>query len=74
VCDRPLLWQDAGDKLTALSKKHITIAVELITAARTGGPDKFAREDDKWTKNFEEIATFLSGANPNGLGQMSSTC
>jgi hypothetical protein len=61
----PFYGQAAGDKLTALLKQHITIAVELITAAREGHQDKFASEDAKWTKNVEEIATFLSSANPN---------
>src|SRR5262249_31235103 len=41
------------------------IAVELIAAAKSGDQKKFASEDAAWTQNVEEIAGFLSGANPN---------
>jgi hypothetical protein len=57
--------QAAGDKLTDLLKQHIMIAVELVAAAKSGDQTKFASEDAEWTKNAEDIATFLSGANPN---------
>jgi len=55
----------AGDQLTALLKQHISIAVDLIKAAKVG--DKAAQQaaDTKWHQNGEEIATFLSKANPN---------
>jgi hypothetical protein len=55
----------AGDQLTALLKQHISIAVDLIKAAKAG--DKAAQQaaDTKWHQNGEEIATFLSKANPN---------
>jgi hypothetical protein len=61
----PVYGKDAGAKLTALLKQHIMIAVELIAAAKSGDQKKFASEDAQWTKNVEEIAAFLSGANPN---------
>jgi len=55
----------AGDQLTTLLKQHISIAVDLIKAAKAG--DKAAQQaaDTKWHQNGEEIATFLSKANPN---------
>jgi hypothetical protein len=61
----PLYGKDAGTKLTDLLKQHIMIAVDLIAAAKSGDQKKFGIEDAKWTKNVEEIAAFLSGANPN---------
>jgi Flp pilus assembly pilin Flp len=57
--------KDAGDKLTALLKQHILIAVDLIAAAKAGDQATYKATDQKWTKNGEEIADFLSQANPN---------
>ncbi len=61
----PFYGKDAGKALTGLLKQHILIAVDLIAAAKSGDQAKFQAEDQKWTKNAEEIATLLSGANPN---------
>jgi hypothetical protein len=55
----------AGDKLTALLKDHITIAVDLIKAAKAGDKASQQQADTKWKRNAEEIADFLSKANPN---------
>jgi hypothetical protein len=61
----PLYGSDAGEALTGLLKEHIMIAVDLIEAAKSGDEIKFAELDASWTQNAGEIATFLSGANPN---------
>jgi hypothetical protein len=58
----PLYGDDAGKGLTVLLKQHILIAVDLVEA---GDEARFQTEDEKWSRNVEEIATFLSGANPN---------
>lgn len=55
----------AGDKLTALLKEHITIAVDLITAAKAGDKAGQQQADAKWKTNAGDIADFLSKANPN---------
>ena len=55
----------AGDRLTALLKEHITIAVDLIKAAKAHDDAKYKSTDQLWQRNGDEIATFLSGANPN---------
>jgi hypothetical protein len=57
--------KDAGDKLTALLKQHIMIAVDLIAAAKANDQAKYAATDQRWKKNGDEIAAFLSQANPN---------
>jgi hypothetical protein len=55
----------AGDKLTTLLKEHILIAVDLIKAAKGHNDAMFQQADRKWDRNAEEIADFLSKANPN---------
>ncbi len=61
----PFYGKDAGDALTTLLKQHIMIAVELIGAAKAGDTTRFEEQDNLWTKNAEDIAELLSGANPN---------
>jgi hypothetical protein len=55
----------AGDALTGLLKEHITIAVDIITAAKAGNKTAQQQADAKWHRNGEDIADFLSKANPN---------
>lgn len=54
----------AGNKLTALLKEHILGAAALIDAAKSGDKAKIDEAAAKWYANADEIATFLSGANP----------
>lgn len=56
---------DAGNQLTALLKEHITIAVDLVAAAKAGDSAAQKRADDRWQTNAVQIAEFLSKANPN---------
>lgn len=55
--------KEAGDALTDLLKRHILIAVDLIEAAKQGDDATFAVLDHRWTRNAQEIASFLSRAN-----------
>jgi hypothetical protein len=54
----------AGAKLTALLKDHILGAAALIEAAKSGDKAKVSDASAKWYANADEIAAFLSGANP----------
>jgi hypothetical protein len=55
----------AGDQLTALLKEHIMIAVDLTKYAKSGDKAAFAATNSKWATNGDDIADFLSKANPN---------
>jgi gas vesicle protein len=55
----------AGDQLTSLLKEHITIAVDVVKAAKANNKDALKAADDRWKQNADQIATMLSGANPN---------
>ena len=55
----------AGQQLTTLLKEHITIAVDLIKAAKAGDKAAQQQADTRWQQNAVQIADFLSKANPN---------
>lgn len=61
---KPFYGDAAGDKLTALLKEHITTAAELVTALKANDKAKAENAQKRWFANADEIATFLSGANP----------
>jgi hypothetical protein len=51
--------------LTRLLKEHITIAAELLKAAKAGDNNAFEKTNTKWFTNADQISTFLSKANPH---------
>lgn len=61
---KPFYGDAAGSQLTSLLKEHILGAVEILKAAKAG--DKAASDAAvlKWQTNADQIATFLSNANP----------
>lgn len=62
---KPFYGDAAGEQLTSLLKDHILTAAELIADARAG---KSADADDaktRWYDNADQIASFLSQANPD---------
>ena len=61
---KPFYGDQAATKLTALLREHIGGAVELVTAAKAGDAAKIAAAKSDWYENGDEIAAFLSGANP----------
>lgn len=55
---------DAGTKLTELLKVHIEGAVAVLDAAKAGDETALEAAKISWYANGDEIATFLSEANP----------
>ena len=57
--------EDAGNTLTQLLKEHILIAGAVVEAAKSGNQADFNKSNTAWYKNADDIALFLSKANPN---------
>jgi hypothetical protein len=70
---KPFYGRAAGAELTRLLREHITIAAALITAAKAGDKPAQAAAQTRWETNADQIARFLSRANPHWkLGPMRS--
>jgi hypothetical protein len=61
---KPLYGDAAGEQLTALLRDHILTAGDLIAAAKAGDTATVTTTKDKWYANADQIADFLSAANP----------
>jgi hypothetical protein len=62
---KPIYGEEAGNKLAALLREHILIAADIVKAAKAGDSEGVAKGQKKWIGNADDIAVFLSGANPN---------
>jgi len=62
---RPVYGEKAGDQLTSLLKDHILTAADLLAAAKSGDNTKLEAASKHWYDNANQIASFLSSANPN---------
>ena len=60
---KPFYGAAAGNRLTSLLDDHITIAVELLQAAKAGDTAKFASARTRWYANSDDISDFLSSLN-----------
>jgi hypothetical protein len=61
---KPFYGNAAGNQLAGLLREHITIAADLIAAAKEGDQAKVASGQSRWGRNADEIAGFLNRANP----------
>jgi hypothetical protein len=62
---KPYYGDAAGNKLSSLLRDHIVIATEVVKAAKSGDKNALDKAQQKWTANADDIANFLSSANPN---------
>jgi hypothetical protein len=62
---KPIYGEEAGKKLAALLHDHILIAADVVKAAKAGDAKAVDAAQKKWHGNADDIAAFLSGANPN---------
>jgi hypothetical protein len=60
----PYYGQAAGDKLAKLLTEHIELAVPVLKAAQANDKASLDAALANWYKNANEIARFLSSANP----------
>ncbi|MDD5491583.1 MAG: hypothetical protein PHV60_02745 [bacterium] len=61
---KPYYGADAGNKLAMLLRDHIMIATEVVKAAKEGNNKALDMANKKWMMNGNDIADFLSSANP----------
>ena len=61
---KPFYGDAAGAQLTSLLHDHITIAVEILQAAKAGDTTAFNDANARWYANANDIADFLATANP----------
>jgi hypothetical protein len=62
---KPFYGAAAGNRLTKLLKAHITGAVAVLEAARSGDASQIAKAKSAWYANARQIADFLGAANPD---------
>ncbi|GIP53807.1 glycosyltransferase [Paenibacillus vini] len=62
---KPYYGEAFGNKLADLLREHILIAGKIVAAAKAGNQEEVKKLEVDWHKNADEIAKFLSAANPN---------
>ena len=62
---KPVYGEKAGNKLTDLLKEHIILAGGIVEAAKKGEKTKLDQLNKEWYRNADDIAAFLSNANPH---------
>ncbi len=66
---KPFYGEAAGNALAALLRDHILGAAEILAAAKAGDPARLETAKRAWYLNGDEIAGFLSAANPKHWGR-----
>ncbi|KZE51617.1 hypothetical protein [Rossellomorea marisflavi] len=62
---KPVYGEKAGNQLTGLLKEHIMIAGKIVDAAKRNDTASVNELNKVWYTNADDIAGFLSSANPN---------
>jgi hypothetical protein len=62
---KPYYGEEAGNKLAKLLREHIEIAGKVVASAKANNKADLEKYNKLWYANADEIAKFLSTANPN---------
>lgn len=62
---KPYYGEDAGNKLAKLLREHIELAGQVVDSAKRGNKADLEKYNKLWYNNADQIADFLSSANPN---------
>ncbi|MCM3115974.1 glycosyltransferase [Neobacillus sp. MER 74] len=62
---KPFYGEAAGNKLAKMLREHILLAGKVLEAAKANNQADLKKYNMAWFKNADDMATFLSGANPN---------
>lgn len=62
---KPYYGEEAGNKLAKLLREHIELAGQVLEAAKNNDSSALEKYNKLWYENADEIADFLSAANPN---------
>lgn len=62
---KPYYGEAAGNKLADLLREHILFAGKIVAAAKVGNQADLEKLEKDWHRNADDIAKFLSNANPN---------
>ena len=62
---KPYYGNEAGNKLSQLLREHISLAGQVLEAAKNNNTTDFDKYNKLWYENADDIAKFLSDANPN---------
>ena len=62
---KPFYGEAGGKELTRLLREHITVAADLLKAAKASNNAAFEQANKKWFANADEISGFLNKANTN---------
>jgi len=61
---KPYYGGPAGKQLASLLRSHILIAADVLDAAKKGDAQALATAQQRWEANADDIARFLTQANP----------
>jgi hypothetical protein len=61
---KPFYGEPAGKQLTALLQEHILLAADILDKAKAGDQNAVNKAVKRWYVNANEVAAFLSAANP----------
>lgn len=62
---RPYFGDEAAQEFQDLLTQHITIAAEIVNAAKAGNNQAVTEADQRWRENAEQLAELLASMNPD---------